>query len=179
MGEMSLRAYYRECGMKASCVRIFTAYGGRENESHAITALIAKAFIKMDPYEIWGSGKQARNFTYVGDIVDAMVLACEKIDAGTPINAGTDKSVVINDVAEMIFDVVGRRPRRIHCDTAKPLGVFNRVADLTRAKNVLGWQPKFTLEQGLQKTTNWYFSTNREEDVKRNLNRLLFERLND
>jgi len=178
MGEMSLRAYHREYGMKASSLRIFTAYGQRENESHAVIALIAKAFIEMDPYEIWGSGKQARNFTYVGDIVDAMVLACEKIEDGTPINAGTDRSVTINEIAEMIFDIVSWKPKKIHYDTTKPLGVFNRVADLTRAKNMLSWEPRFTIEQGLRKTIDWYFSTNKKENVKKNLNQLLFERLN-
>lgn len=177
MGEMSLNAYHKEYGMKASNVRIFTAYGERENETHAVIALIAKAFIKMDPYEIWGSGKQARNFTYVGDIVDAMVLACEKIEDGTPINAGTEKSVTINEVTQTIFGIVGWKPRRIHYDTTKPIGVFDRVADLTTAKRILGWEPQFTLEQGLQKTIDWYFSTKKSEDVKEDLDRLLFERL--
>jgi len=75
MGEMALKAYQRQYGMKTAAVRIFTAYGPRENETHAVIALIAKAFIGMDPYEIWGTGEQDRNFTYVQDIVDALILA--------------------------------------------------------------------------------------------------------
>jgi len=86
MGEMALKAYYRQYGLKTSAARIFTAYGPRENETHAIIALIAKAFIKMDPYVIWGTGEQDRNFTYVQDIVDGMMLACEKTVDGSPIN---------------------------------------------------------------------------------------------
>ena len=61
--------------MKAASVRIFTAYGPRENETHAIIALIAKAFIQMDPYVIWGTGKQERNFTYVQDTTNTPSVA--------------------------------------------------------------------------------------------------------
>ena len=96
MGEMALKAYNREYGMKTSAVRIFTAYGPRENETHAIIALIAKAFIKMDPYVIWGTGKQDRNFTYVQDIVDALILASENITDGSAVNAGRSDRITIN-----------------------------------------------------------------------------------
>ena len=88
MGEMALKAYHKEYGMKTASVRIFTAYGPRENETHALIALIAKAFIKMDPYVIWGTGEQDRNFTYVQDIVDALILASENVTDGSTINAG-------------------------------------------------------------------------------------------
>ena len=97
MGEMTLKAYHKQHGMKAASVRIFTAYGPRENETHAIIAIIAKALAQLDPYVIWGSGDQDRNFTYVQDIVDAMILAAEKIEDGSPINAGRDDRITIND----------------------------------------------------------------------------------
>src|SRR5512136_264202 len=134
MGEMALRAYHRQYGMKTSALRIFTAYGPRENETHAIIALIAKAFVKMDPYSIWGTGEQDRNFTYVQDIVDAMILAAEKIEDGSPVNAGRDDRITINRAAELVFDVVGWRPRRVQHDLSKPQGVASRAADLTKAR---------------------------------------------
>ena len=99
MGEMTLSAYHREYGLKTSAVRIFTAYGPRENETHAIIALIAKAFVNMDPYVIWGTGNQDRNFTYVQDIVDALILASEKIEDGSPLNAGRDDRLTLNEAA--------------------------------------------------------------------------------
>jgi len=176
MGEMALKAYNREYGMKSSAVRIFTAYGSRENETHAIVALIAKAFIKMDPYVIWGTGEQDRNFTYVQDIVDAMILAAEKIEDGSPVNAGRDDRITLNQAAELVFDIVGWRPEKIIHDVSKPVGVASRAADLTRAKRILGWQPKVSYEEGFRRTIEWYLVHKREKEVKAHLDGLLMER---
>jgi nucleoside-diphosphate-sugar epimerase len=176
MGEMALKAYHRQYGMKTSAVRIFTAYGPRENETHAIIALIAKALVKMDPYSVWGTGEQDRNFTYVQDIVDAMILAAEKIEDGSPVNAGRDDRITINQAAELVFDIVGWRPRRVRHDMSKPQGVASRAADLTRARRVLGWKPKTSYREGFKKTIEWYFANKKAEEVKRNLDKLLVER---
>jgi len=176
MGEMALRAYHKEHGMKVSSVRIFTAYGPRENETHAIIALIAKAFIQMDPYVIWGTGEQDRNFTYVQDIVDALILAAEKIEDGSPVNAGRDDRITMNQTAEVIFDILGWKPKSLHHDTSKPQGVASRAADLTEARRILGWEPKTSYRDGFEKTIDWYIGFKNKEEVRANLNQLLFER---
>jgi len=176
MGEMALRAYHREYGMKTASVRIFTAYGPRENETHAIIALIAKAFIKMDPYVIWGTGEQDRNFTYVQDIVDALILASKKIEDGSAVNAGRDDRITINQAAELIFKIVGWRPKQIVHDLSKPQGVASRAADLTRARKFLGWEPKVSYEEGFKRTVEWYFANKDPKVVKANLQKLLLER---
>jgi UDP-glucose 4-epimerase len=176
MGEMALKAYHRQYGMKTSSVRIFTAYGPRENETHAIIALIAKAFIKMDPYVIWGTGKQERNFTYVQDIVDALILAAEKIEDGSPVNAGRDDRISIDSAANLIFKIVGWKPKKIIHDLSKPEGVSSRAADLTRAKKVLGWIPKVSYKDGFERTIKWYFSVKEKEKIKASLEQLLMER---
>ena len=176
MGEMALRAYHRQYGLKTSALRIFTAYGPRENETHAIIALIAKAFVKLDPYSIWGTGEQDRNFTYVQDIVDAMILAAEKIEDGSAVNAGRDDRITINQAAELVFDIVGWRPSQVQHDLSKPQGVASRAADTTRARKVLGWAPKVSYAEGFRKTVDWYFANNDEKKVRADLNRLLVER---
>jgi len=176
MGEMALRAYHKEHGMKVASVRIFTAYGPRENETHAVIALIAKAFIQMDPYVIWGTGEQDRNFTYVQDIVDALILAAQKIDDGTPINAGRADRITMNQAAEIIFEILRWKPKALHHDTAKPQGVASRAADLTNARRMLGWEPKTTYQDGFRKTIEWYLATKNKEEIQRNLNHILFER---
>ncbi|MEM2904497.1 MAG: NAD-dependent epimerase/dehydratase family protein [Candidatus Bathyarchaeia archaeon] len=176
MGEMALRAYHRQYGMRTASVRIFTAYGPRENETHAIIALIAKAFIKMDPYVIWGTGKQDRNFTYVQDIVDALILAAERVGDGSAINAGRDDRVTINQAAEVVFNIVGWRPKEIKYDLSKPQGVASRAADLTRARKVLGWAPKVSYEEGFKRTVEWYFAHKDPDRVKAKLQSLLLER---
>ena len=176
MGEMALKAYHEEYGIKTSAVRIFTAYGPRENETHAIIALIAKAFIRMDPYPIWGTGEQDRNFTYVQDIVDALMLAQEKIDDGSPINAGREDRITLNQAANLVFKIAGWRPAKIINDISKPQGVTSRAADLTRARRILCWEPTKSYEEGFKETIDWYFSEKNEEEVKQNIEKLLTER---
>jgi len=176
MGEMSLRAYYKQYGLKSVSCRIFTAYGERENETHAVIALIAKAFIEMDPYEIWGTGEQDRNFTYVGDIVQGLILSAEKIHDGTPVNLGTSEHIKIREVASKIFEHTGFEPRKIIFDTTKPEGVFSRAADLARAKQLLDWEPRTSFDDGLRRTIKWYFSTKNREEVNQKLQMLLYER---
>jgi len=176
MGEMALKAYHRQYGIKTSSVRIFTAYGPRENETHAIIALIAKAFVQMDPYVIWGTGEQDRNFTYVQDIVDGMMLAAEKITDGSAVNAGRPDRLSINQACDLVFCLMDWKPKEIKRDLSKPQGVASRAADITRASKLLGWRPQFSYEEGFRKTIDWYTSYRDREYVKANLDRLLMER---
>jgi nucleoside-diphosphate-sugar epimerase len=117
----------------------------------------------MDPYEIWGDGRQERDFTYVEDIVDGTIMAAERITDGTPINLGTGVKYTITDVAKMIFKILRWHPKEIKYDTSKPVGALSRALDNSRAKELLGWSPKFTLEEGLKKTIEWYALTHEIE----------------
>lgn len=176
MGERSLQAFHEQYGIDASAVRIFTAYGPRENETHAIVALIAKAYAKQEPFEIWGDGEQTRNFTYVKDITSALRLAAENIDDATPVNAGIPEFISINDVVEEIFEWLDRRPREIDYLTEKPVGVRHRAADTTQAKELLGWKPEYSLADGIDETLQWYVENRDRETVEANLETLLHER---
>ena len=176
MGELSLRSFHEQYGIDASVVRIFTAYGPRENETHAIVALIAKAFARQDPYQIWGDGEQTRNFTYVDDIVSALPLANEHVTDATPVNAGIPDYISVNEVAETIFDYLGWEPEEIDHMTDKPVGVRHRAADTTRAEELLGWEPQYTLEEGLAETIDWYTANRDRDSVDENLETLLHER---
>lgn len=176
MGEMALKAYHKQYGKKAASVRIFTAYGPRENETHAIIAFIAKALAQMDPFVIWGSGEQDRNFTYVQDIVDAMIFAAEKITDGSPVNAGRDDRITINEAIESIFDLVEWRPAKVDRDLSEPQGVASRAADLTLARKTLKWEPKVGYREGFARTIEWYRNNKDIGQVKTNLEQLLMER---
>lgn len=176
MGEMTLQAYWKQYGLKSVSCRLFTVYGERENESHAVIALIAKAFIEMNPYEIWGDGQQDRNFTYVSDIVDGMILAAGKVDDASPVNIGTAEHVKIIDAANMMFAQTGFTPKKINFDTTKPVGVYSRAADLTNTRAVLKWEPGMKFEEGLRRTIKWYYETHTVQDVAARLGVLLTER---
>ena len=152
IGEQELLAYHKQYDINGSICRYVTAYGPRENDTHAIIALIRKAVERQDPYIVWGTGEQDRDFTYVSDIVEGTLLATEKITDGTAVNLGTSKRYKMKDVAKMVLEVSGHKPNHISFDTSKPEGVRTRALDITRAKRLLGWEPRVDLKEGLRLT---------------------------
>lgn len=176
MGEMSLKAYHKQYGTKGVSCRLFTVYGPRENETHAIIALIAKALLRQDPFEIWGSGKQDRNFTYVDDVVTGMMSATKLIDDCSAINIGTDKIIQIKEAAKTICKVVGHKPKNYFYDLTKPEGVHARAASINNQLNILKWKPKISFEEGVTRTINWYKNEVNLSKLSKNLEKKLFER---
>ena len=174
MGEMALEAYHKQFGLKGVSCRLFTVYGPRENETHAIVAFIAKALLKQDPFEIWGTGQQDRNFTYVSDVVEGMLLAAERISDCRAINIGTDEIVKIVDAVNIVCDIVGHRPGHFLCDTAKPEGVYARAASVALQEDLLGWRPKVAFRDGIEKTIEWFAATRDIDALKENLQQRLF-----
>jgi UDP-glucose 4-epimerase len=169
MGEMQLRAFIKQYGLRGCCMRFVTAYGPRENESHAVPALIYKAFQRADPYVIWGTGEQERDFTYVSDIVNGTIAAAEVIEDGTPLNLGTGERYQVRDVANRIFQLSNWRPRNVVFDTTMPTGVASRALDTRRARQLLNWEPKISLNDGLANTIRWYTETHSYEGRVNNL----------
>jgi len=161
MSEIQLNSFIKQYGLKGCPVRFVTAYGPRENETHAILALTYKAVEKMDPYLIWGDGHQERDFTYVDDIVEGTILAAEKISDGTPINLGTGRRYEIIEVVEMICDILNWHPSKFEFEKSMPVGALSRALDNNRANELLGWKPRFSLRQGLEKTIDWYLQTHK------------------
>ena len=175
MSEMQLNAFINQYGLKGCPVRFVTTYGPRENETHAIIALIYKAMRKMDPYTIWGDGQQERDFTYVEDIVEGTILASERVFDGSPINLGTGQKHKLIDVAERIFSLIDWKPSTIKFERSMPVGPLSRALDITKAKKLLNWEPRVSLEDGLKKTIEWYMQTHMNND--RQSKDLLLERL--
>jgi nucleoside-diphosphate-sugar epimerase len=155
-GELQLRAFHRQHGMSGVACRIFTSYGERENETHAVIALIAKAVARLDPFPIWGNGLQTRNFTYVHDTVMGLALAGAHLDGFATLNVGSPRHHTILELVEEIFAHVGWRPQRIAYELDRPVGVRSRAADVTRSEAQLGWSPLVSLADGVIRTTDWY-----------------------
>ena len=176
MAEMTLQAYHREHGMKTASCRYFTVYGNRGHENHAVIAMIARAFIKQDPFVVWGNGEQIRNWTYVGDIVEGTIRAAEVINDGTAVNLGTMERVRVIDAVKEVLRYTGHQAE-IELHPEMPTGPLNRVADNSLAKKLLGWEPQVKFIDGLHDTIDWYFSTKDREEVVKLLDQVLTERL--
>lgn len=175
MAEFALKAYHDEWGMKTASCRYFTVYGERGKEDHAVIAMIARAFIRQDPYIVWGNGEQIRNWTYVGDIVEGTIRAAEAIDDGTAVNLGTMERTRVLDAVQEVFSYTGYSAR-IELHPEMPTGPMNRVADNSMAKNIMGWEPKVKFIDGLHRTIDWYFSNRKAEEVRDILENKLTER---
>jgi nucleoside-diphosphate-sugar epimerase len=175
MAEMTLRAYHKDWGMKSASCRYFTVYGPRGVENHAVIAMIARAFIDQNPFIVWGTGEQIRNWTYIDDIVSGTVLAAEKIDDGTAVNLGTMERIKVIDAAKEVLRYMGKTAEfELHPEM--PTGPLNRVADNSLANNLLGWEPKTMFMDGLHKTIDWYVANKKRAQVSEKLEAVLTER---
>jgi nucleoside-diphosphate-sugar epimerase len=175
MGEMTLQAFYRDWGLKSASLRYFTVYGNRGHENHAVIAMIARAFVRQDPFIVWGNGEQIRNWTHISDIVEGTLLAAERINDGTAINLGTMERIKVIDAVHEVLRYAGHRAK-IEFHPEMPTGPMNRVADNTLAKNLLGWEPQVKFMEGLRQTVDWYFAHKRVDEVRAILDYRLTER---
>lgn len=175
MGELTLRAYRQDWGLRSVSCRYFTVYGDRGHENHAVLAMIARAFVAQDPFVVWGNGEQIRNWTHVSDIVTGTILAAERIDDGTAVNLGTMERTRVIDAVHEVLRTTGHRAR-IEFHPEMPTGPLNRVADNALARRLLDWEPQVKFMDGLHRTIDWYFSSKQREAVTATLEHRLTER---
>lgn len=172
MGEITLKQYYKDFGLKSAIGRFFTVYGPYAKESHAVIATIAKSFIRQDPFEVWGDGTQIRNWTYVDDIVSGIIKLTEKVENAESFNLGTSERITVNQMVKEINNRLFHNPKKVLYQ-AMPTGPLNRVADISKAYNILHWSPKYTFTDGVTKTIEWYVKTHNKNTVGKNLASLL------
>jgi len=160
-------AYNREYGFLAIHLLLGNLYGPdddfNQETSHVIPALIQKiekAKKNNDNYvEMWGTGSPTREFIYVKDAAEAIVLAAEKYDKPEPVNIGTGKDISIKGLVETackLMDFNGE----IRWDSSKPDGQPKRCLDVSKAEKEFGFSAKTELEKGLKETINWYYARN-------------------
>lgn len=175
MGELTLKAYRQDWGLRSVSCRYFTVYGDRGHENHAVLAMIARAFVGQDPFVVWGNGEQIRNWTHVSDIVTGTILAAERIDDGTAVNLGTMERTRVIDAVHEVLRSTGHQAR-IEFHPEMPTGPLNRVADNALARRLLDWKPQVKFMDGLRRTIEWYFSSKQREAVTATLEHRLTER---
>ena len=127
--------------------------------SHVIPALIRKVIERHNPIKVWGDGNDIKDFIYVEDLVEGMLLAMEKIETFSPINIASGRPCTIKDVLEAIFSADNYHDAKIEFDTSQPTMIPKRLIDSSKAKSVLGFEAKTSLEEGIRKTVDWYKKT--------------------
>jgi GDP-L-fucose synthase len=151
LAEVQARCYKDEYGMKI--------YGPRVDfnpeTAPVVPSQIRKVLEAEDVITVWGSGEQSRSFTYVSDEVDGMMLAVEKYAEADALNIGTSEEIKIKDLVRLIVRLSGKNIQ-IEFDKTKPSGAERRCPDISKAERLIGYQPKVRMEEGLQKTMNWY-----------------------
>ena len=157
------QAYRDEYGFNAVNPMLVNLYGPGDNfdpgSSHVIPALIKKCIdaieAKADAIEVWGTGKATREFLYVEDAADAVVLTTEKWNDPVPINIGNGREITIRDLVELIARLCGFEGE-IAWDSTKPDGQPRRCLDVSNAKKLLGFEAQMDFETGLRRTIDWY-----------------------
>ncbi len=136
--------------------------------SHVIPALIKKAVEAVetgsDHIDVWGTGSATREFLYVDDCAEGIVLATERYDGAEPVNLGTDSEIAIKDLAELICKLVGFTGE-LRWDRSKPDGQPRRHVDASRAAQLFGFEAKMSLEEGLRRTIEWYRANRQQAEA--------------
>ena len=151
--------YAEDFGLEIRVARFHNIYGpegtyrgGREKAPAALCRKVAEA---SDPGKItiWGDGKQTRSFCYIGDCIRGVEALMES-DYAKPVNIGSDRLVTIDELADMIVKISGKKINKVY-DPTKPQGVRGRNADLSLVTKIVGWKPVVSLEEGLERTYRW------------------------
>jgi len=157
------QAYREEYGLNGIHLLLVNMYGQHDNfdleASHVIPALIRKMvdakIEKRNKVVLWGTGNASREFLYVEDAAEAVILATEKYDKPGPVNIGAGFEIKIKDLVKLISELVGFHGE-IEWDTTKPDGQPRRMLDIGKAKKEFGFKANTPLEEGLKKTIEWY-----------------------
>ncbi len=160
IAERLCQYYTQDYGLETRIARFHNVFGplgtwdgGREKAPAAICRKVAYAKLTGDPVvEIWGDGQQTRSFCYIDDCVTGLYKLMRS-DYGEPLNLGQDRMVTISELAHLVAEIAGIEIELVHVDG--PQGVRGRNSDNTRLREVLGWEPEISLEDGLRRTYAW------------------------
>ncbi len=170
---VQLQANRAQYGQSAIYLMPTNLYGPRDKfhpaVSHVIPALIKKAVDAKesgaDHIDVWGTGSASREFLYVDDAAEGIVLAAERYDGGEPVNLGADRELPIRDLVEIIVKLVGF-DGEVRWDTTKPDGQPRRAVDATRARERFGFVAGTPFDEGLRLTLDWYLANRAEAEAR-------------
>ena len=149
-GEYLARIAAQYYDVSVACVRPFSGYGEDQDLTYPVPAIAARAAAKEDPFEVWGTGKQGRDFVHIDDCVDCIMMALDNISDGSAINIGQGKLTTFLEIIEIFTEFAGYTPT-IKPLLDKPVGVQNRYSNMDHVKNTFGWEPKISIKEGMKR----------------------------
>lgn len=164
-GEAYCSAYYRTYGIKTIILRFGNVYGPRSNHKSSVVAKFIKQAIAGEPLEIYGDGNQTRDFIYIDDLVEAIILAAKSNLGGEIFQIATYRETTINELTESLVKLFkemlpGSQINILYGQ--KRLGDVRRnYSDITKSRRLLGFEPRFDLEKGLRETIAWFLNLKR------------------
>ncbi|MGE5295070.1 MAG: NAD-dependent epimerase/dehydratase family protein [Solirubrobacterales bacterium] len=149
--------------MQTVVVRPANAYGPGDKfdwaTSHVLPAMIRRVVERHDPIRMWGDGRDIKDFIYVDDLVEGMLLAVEKVEGFDPINLASGQAYCLRDLLALTLKLDGYTNARVEYDTSKPTMIPKRLIDPSKARRLLGFEARTPIETGLRNTIEWYRST--------------------
>jgi GDP-L-fucose synthase len=142
--------------MKIALLRPTATYGRRDTSAHVIPALVRRALEKSNPFVVWGTGEEVRDFLHVSDLARGCLLLLEKHAECDPVNIGYGAAVTIKETVRTILRAAGHEKAEIVFDATKPGTIPFRIVDISKARRLLGFEPKIMLETGLADTVQWF-----------------------
>ena len=149
-GEFLAQITAKHYGISITCIRPFSGYGEDQNLTYPIPAIARRAALKETPFEVWGTGKQGRDFVHIDDVLDVTLLAMDKITDGTAINIGHGRLSSFIEIIGIFTEFANYNPP-IKQLLDKPVGVHARYSNMDFVKEKLGWEPKISLKEGLRR----------------------------
>jgi len=163
--ENYVKTYYKVYGLETVSLRYFNVYGPRQRfdincaYGGAITIFINRLLKNMPPV-IYGDGEQTRDFIYIKDIIKANMLALNSTDAaGQVFNIGTGTNISVNQVAKVLKDALNKKRLKNVYSPPRAAEVKHGYADISKAKEILGYNPSFSIQSGLPELVNWYLKS--------------------
>lgn len=156
-GEHYCRAFSEIYGLKTASLRYFNVFGPRQDPNSTYSAVIPLFITRIlngKAPKIFGDGTQTRDFTFVKDVVQANILAMES-DAVGVFNVACGCQIVLNDLADEIMKITGIEKEKVY-EPTRPGDIKDSLADISKAREMLGYEPKFDLNSGLAETIKWY-----------------------
>jgi nucleoside-diphosphate-sugar epimerase len=160
-GELYAQVFGRAYGLENTSLRYFNVFGPRQDPNSQYSGVLSRfmlAVLRGESPVIYGDGEQSRDFTYIANVVDATLRACDaKSSSGLVLNGGTGARITLNEVIRLLEKITGKKIEPKH-EPARTGDIKDSQADISLARSVLGYQPSVDFETGLKLTWDWYAS---------------------